>query len=279
MSNTALVQIAKGVVLGTGVPLLRDQNASLDTLSVFDLKSDYVTKNYSGINKKFVSLISGAGDAISGSELSKNANGYTLTTLQSGLTLPTAEFDMSNGGTELIADVDFMFYVFVTPDAAAYSGLEGVGGYAYQTTTYNQYGIAINTSSGAPTELRFMGLKGTTYKDVSSSTLAKLTDGLPHLLAVHCKGTSATTLNVTGYVDGIIAGAMSSTMTVGTTMPYPPNGNPAAVPQLGLLDGFAHFAGDLHKVGIIDFTKGNETRTAAEVIADEWHLYQDRFKD
>jgi hypothetical protein len=277
MSNTALVQIAKGVILGTGTPLLRDQNASLDSVSIFDFKSSFVTSDYSTDNRVFASLIDSADDAVSAYFLTKTDYGIVNVNPSGGITLTASDFDMSNGGTKLIADTDFVFYMWATPTSDSYSGFVGLGGYGYQTGIYNQYSIAINTSNGVPVDLRFIGLGGIKHTETSASVLASLVDDQPHLFAVHCRAVSSSALKVTGYFDGVELGSGNNSFADGALVQDPTVGNAGQTPTLGFVGGFAHFLGVINKCGLIDFTKGNETRTAAEVIADEWALYKNRF--
>jgi hypothetical protein len=272
MSN-AIVKKYSGVDFPEGKKLFRDQIMDEGFLGLFDFKSTYSTNGYTGLaNSTFKSLTNDAATGFADQDTEIVNGGFVQKTGAQSVSLPDS-FRMPEG---VAGQQHFLFCQWIKMDTSAhYSANTPVplGGFAYQLGSQNQYSIwgnGASDGSGGIDEIRF---QANSYRIVSNNVTA-MSDDLPHQLAVEFIALTSTTCRRIGYIDGVAV--IQSNFTYDGKIIQP---GASAECSLGNLGGFSKVTKATHyRAWLKDFEKSpDDTRTGAEIIAQEWELYKNRF--
>jgi hypothetical protein len=275
MSKT-IVKKYIGVNFPEGKKLHRDQIMDDGFLGIFDFKSTFVIKDYTESSSDPIhNLLEGGLEA----NTQYGGMGVTLeggleqTATSESIKLPAA-FSLPAGTA---GNQHYLYtHWFKHDETHNYGGstFPTLGGNAYQTTTENQYNIWLTTgANGLPSSIRFSG----NGNRVESADVSSLTDGAVHQFAIEFEATSTTTATIKAYIDGVQIG--QQTISYNGTLNIPVSSGAGGGPQLGQNTGFTNTLRGVHyRAWIKDFEQSSEdTRTGAEIIAQEWALYNGRF--
>ena len=274
--SKAIVRKYVGVNFPQGKKLFRDQIMDEGFLGVFDFKSTFVMRDYTESSSDPINnLLEGgleANTAYGGMGVTLGG-GIEQTAINESIKLPAA-FSLPAGTA---GNQHYLYTHWFKHDASHnYGGAAypSVGGNAYQTSTENQYNIWIGTGvDGLPSSIRF----SSNGNSIQSADVSSLTDGGAHQFAIEFEATSTTTATIKAYIDGVQFG--QNNISYNGALNIPVSGGAGGGPQLGQNGGFSNTLRGVHyRAWIKDFEQSpDDARTGAEIIAQEWALYNGRF--